>query len=297
MNEHDTTLPRFVRDLLASPPRRGEGLNIWFFRAARLLHHYRTPAEILQLLDAATAGESLQPGEIERAVTNSKNSAWKPGQQNTSERSKNKKWPLLNAGLREDIITGGVRLTDLRAASPSHFDDNRPQTEKIIDLLFPGNPLLCVGKANYRFTTKSREKLRGYLSRLALIVPSPMTASMGRTKDGRESEHTLSNTGPRRFLVIEQDKGTADEQAAVLMHLAELAPLVLALHSGGKSIHGWFSAVGQSEDQLLRFMRYAVSLGADSALWTRSQFARMPDGTRENGNRQAVYFLNREVVQ
>jgi hypothetical protein len=44
-------------------------------------------------------------------------------------------------------------------------------------------------------------------------------------------------------------------------------------------------------------MRYAVSLGADAATWTRSQFVRMPDGLRENGNRQVVYFFNPEVMK
>ena len=43
-----------------------------------------------------------------------------------------------------------------------------------------------------------------------------MTSRTGRTQDGKESEHSLENTGPRRFLVIEQDAGTVDEQAAIL---------------------------------------------------------------------------------
>jgi hypothetical protein len=94
--------------------------------------------------------------------------------------------------------------------------------------------------------------------------------------------------------VIEQDTGTADEQAAVLLHLASKAPLVLALHSGGKSIHGWFYCNGQPEDHLLKFMRYAVMLGADRATWTRSQFVRMPDAIRNNGKRQTVLFFNPE---
>ena len=119
-----------------------------------------------------------------------------------------------------------------------------------------------------------------------------MSATEGVTKEGKPSKHTLSNTGPRRFLVVEFDTGTADEHAAVLLHLANRAPLVLAVHSGGKSLHGWFYCAGQPEDRLRRFMEYAVCLGADSALWTPSQFCRMPDGTRDNGNRQAVYFLN-----
>ena len=124
-----------------------------------------------------------------------------------------------------------------------------------------------------------------------------MTAQTGHTQEGKESEHCLENTGPRRFLVIEQDSGTIDEQAAVLLHLAADRPLALAVHSGSKSLHGWFYCAGQSEDRLRRFMRYAVSLGADSAMWTRSQFARIPDGTRETGKRQTVYFFNPEVVK
>jgi hypothetical protein len=41
-------LPQFVRDLLASSPKRGEGLNLWLFRTARVLHPYRSPSEIVQ---------------------------------------------------------------------------------------------------------------------------------------------------------------------------------------------------------------------------------------------------------
>jgi hypothetical protein len=119
-----------------------------------------------------------------------------------------------------------------------------------------------------------------------------MLTRYGTTQDGKQSEHTLSNTGNRRFLVIEQDSGTADEQAAVLLHLAENAPLALAVYSGSKSIHGWFACQGEPEDKLFRFMHYAVAIGADRSTWCRSQFVRMPDGLRDNGSRQTVFFFN-----
>jgi hypothetical protein len=287
-------LPRFVRDLLASPPRRGGGLNNWFYRAARVLHPYRDPAEIIELLRAATAGEPVKHGEIERAVENSKATAWRPGQAPQPARPA---WPKLNVEQREAVIMSGAGLVDLWEASPVRLDDNESHTEEIIDVLFPGDPLLCAGRSNSDFTTRSRSEWRGELAALQLIVPSPMTARKGLTQDGRESAHALSNTGPRRFLVIEQDEGTIDEQAAVLLHLAGIAPLAVAAHSGSKSIHGWFYCEGQPEDKLQRFMRYAVSLGADAATWTRSQFVRMPDGTRDNGNRQTVYFFSPGVVK
>ena len=73
-------LPQFVRDLLAAPPRRGEGLNLWLYKVARVLHPYRPAADIGQLLAAATAGEPVKRGEIERAVERSAATAWRPGQ-------------------------------------------------------------------------------------------------------------------------------------------------------------------------------------------------------------------------
>ncbi|NCX75980.1 MAG: cold shock domain-containing protein, partial [Actinobacteria bacterium] len=42
------------------------------------------------------------------------------------------------------------------------------------------------------------------------------------------------------FSVIEQDSGSPDQQAGILIHLGERAPLALAVSSGGKSLHGWF---------------------------------------------------------
>ncbi len=144
-----------------------------------------------------------------------------------------------------------------------------------------------------------------------------MTARCGLTQRGQFSEHALDNTGPRRFLIIEFDfdaKRSTEEPrliatrerqgcdlrdlcAALLMHLGEKAPLALAVYSGVKSLHGWFCCAGVPESKALQFFRYAVSLGADPANWTRSQFTRMPDGLRENQKRQTVYFLNPRMVK
>ena len=288
-------LPQFVRDLLTSPPPRGEGLNNWFYRVARVLHPYRPANEIVRLLESATMGQPVRHGEILRAVERSAATAWQPGVMVVH--TPIPKWPQMNIEQREAIVATGLGLVDLWEISPVRFEDNTPHSEEIIDALFPGNPLLCVGQSSCQFSTRLREDWRGALTDKQLIVPSPMTTHIGRTQDGKESQHTLENTGTRRFLIIEQDIGNADEQAAVLLHLAAHAPLALAVHSGSKSIHGWFMAAGQSEDRLRSFMHHAVSLGADNATWTRSQFVRMPDGTRDNGKRQAVYFFNPEVIR
>jgi hypothetical protein len=71
----------------------------------------------------------------------------------------------------------------------------------------------------------------------------------------------------------------------------------MVVHSGSKSLHGWFFCAGQPEERLRQVMRYCVSIGADRATWSRSQFVRMPDGLRDNGKRQVVYYFNPELIK
>jgi hypothetical protein len=230
--------------------------------------------------------------------------------------TRREQWLDPNFELIEAIAQAGGGLVDLWESSPIRLESNQANTDQIIDILFPGNPLLCCGWAWHHSDTRPRNrwyKLHG----LQFIVPNPMTKPRGRTREDRVSAHALSNTGMRRFLNVEFDfdeNGSAEEarllerlasegrdvrdlSAALLLHLAEKAPLAVAVYSGGKSLHGWFRCAGIAEERVLRFFRYAVSLGADPANWIRSQFARMPDGLRENGRRQTVYFLNPRVVK
>lgn len=288
-------LPQFVRDLVGSPPRAGDGLHVWLFRVARQLHaHYADKGEMAALLVAATAGcgRAVSRREIEEAINNSATCAWQPAAGASISTPRPPAWPKQNQEQIEAVVRGHGGLADLWEASPIRIEDNAAHTEWIIARLFPGNPLLCCGASQSAFDTRLRDDWHGQLADLQFIVPSPMTAVIGQTRDGRPSKHTLANTGPRRFLICEFDRGAADAQAGLLMHLGSFAPLVCVTHSGGKSLHGWFLVAGQLGDRVLRFFRYAVSLGADPHTWTPSQFVRMPDGVRDNGHRQTVYFLN-----
>lgn len=291
-------LPQFVRDMMSSPPPSGEGFHNWLFRMARVLHPYRSENDIYGVLESAThtCGRRVSSKEINDAIRNSKAFAWNPNNQYPVVRLE-KKWPSRNQERIEAITADGIGLADLWEISPVRIEENESNTEEFIDLLFPNNPLLCVGLNQSEFNTLHREEWRGKLAVHQLIVPSPMSKVRGLKQDGTgESEHTLDNTGPRRFLIVEFDKGDFDQHAAILHHLGSFAPLVMAVHSGGKSLHGWFYAYGQSEGVLLRFMRYAVSLGADPATWTRCQFVRLPDGKRDNGKRQSVMFFNPSII-
>ncbi len=300
-----STLPSFLENLLTTPPLAGEGVHTWLFKVARQLHAHRPAGEIVRLLGdrVRNCGRPVPLKEIQDAVRNALDCAWQPRRDAPQGRSRSK-WPAVNHEQQGVIVRHQDGLAELIKDSPLSPGD-REATEEIVDRLFPNNPLLCCGitatkengESYQSFDTRPREEWRGQLQGLELIVPSPMSKLKGLTKEGKLSSHALDNTGPRRFLVCEFDKGTQDEQAAILIHLANYAPLVMVVYSGGKSLHGWFYAVGKPEEQVQRFFRYAVSLGADSATWTRSQFVRMPDATRGNGKVQRVRFLNYKALR
>ena len=220
------TLPDWLRDMVASPPRAGEGVHPWLFRVARQLHAHLPAGEIVRLLEAQVAqcGRHVPRAEIVAAVQNALPCAWQPSGKVAPVQPVSK-WPTLNGEQREAILRDGGGLADLWECSPVRIEDNDQHTEAIIDRLFPGNPLLCCGASQSAFDTRPREEWRGELSRLALIVPSPMSAVEGVTKEGKPSRHSLSNTGPRRFLVVEFDTGTPDDHAGLLLHLGRFAPL------------------------------------------------------------------------
>jgi hypothetical protein len=279
--------------MLRTSPQAGEGVHQWLFRVARQLHAHLPATEIADLLESrvANCGRLVPRQEIISAVQNALPCAWQPGSQSQPIHFA-PKWPRVNQEQRAAIIRDSGGLADLWELSKPRIDDSDPHTEEIIDQLFPNGPLLCCGKSSSDFDTKPREEWRGELPRLQFIVPSPMSACTGKTRHGRESKHTLDNTGSRRFLICEFDSGDIDDHAALLIHLGGYASLVCAVYSGRCSLHGWFYVHGQLDEKMLRFFRYAVSLGADPATWSRSQFVRMPDGVRDNGKRQTVFFLN-----
>jgi hypothetical protein len=227
------------------------------------------------------------------------------------------KWPTPDLEVIDAIVKSGPGCYELWEASPFHFQDDLSHAEAVIDIVLPGDPLLCCSQTAYDFATRRRSAWRGSLHRQAYIVPNPMLRIADYTLEGKLSEHTLAATAARVYQVIEFDfkqfarngktptpfaplisewlasgLTVADACAALLLHLATLMPLALVVHSGGVSLHGWFRTFRQPIEEQRAFFREAVRLGADYRLWTRSQFTRMPDGTRENGARQICFYLN-----
>ena len=149
----------------------------------------------------AYCGRVVTEKEIKRAVENSRLRRGPPVR--TPERAI-LCWPNINHEQREAIIAAmGMELADLWEISPIRFLDNVSHTEEIIDVLFPGNPLLCCGKNNFEFATLPREEWRGRLGCPALSCgrlwaarphnPARLRGTAGRYRALAKSEPNEEN--------------------------------------------------------------------------------------------------------
>jgi len=290
-------LPKYLRDMISSPPRHTEGVHWWLFRAAKALHRHRDSQTICEILARATdgCGRVVPPREIEDAVNNSRQWAGKSSAPRVKGRAlpTPSRWPE-----RDEAKIAAIAAADpeamarLMAASPIKISESLHDADALLERLFPGNPLLCIADGPTKATTLHRQDLGGIAGHYSHIVPTPMCKKIGTNKTGKPSRRCLDNTGPRLYIVTECDQGSRDQQCAIIRHLATVAPLTMVVCSAGKSLHAWWHCHGQPEDRLQRFFRMAVALGADPATWTRCQLVRMPLGTRgeTNARQRVLYF-------
>ncbi len=312
-------LPRWIRDLLASPPVVGTGLHQWLYRVACALKPWRDAEDVSALLVAATNGCGRDTRrEIAQAIAHA-TSDWQPQAPFLSEPAKvpASQTTSPSKSVRDDdsirrVLTNGFSEADLWEASPLRTESAGHPLD-VLPLLFPhGDPLLCMGWLLDACRTKPHsEWLDWPWERVPLqfIVPAFMQAREGRNGDGKSSSRALSATGARQYVVIEFDfnpgarsadaalldfaqrecglSDVRDICASLIFHLSRFGPLALVVWSGGKSLHAWFSVNGTTEPTLHRFFDYAVVLGADPATWTRNQLVRLPWGTRPCENAPA----------
>jgi len=278
---------------------------------------------------AALCDRDVSDGEIDRLLIWAEGLFGKHGRvKRTSDGTSATERPPVDLEELYTIALAGPSLREYRESSPQQLCGSR-KTDEILDAWgrYAGreDPLICFG-ADDRFWTRPHSAVRGILHVHAQIVPSPMRTPKGLTADGRWSEHTKDGTGDRMFLVTEFDftkttpKGkptiwgplldrcqqagiTAwDIQAALLTHLGSQRPLWMTVFSGGKSLQGWFPCRGESEQDVEHwFVQRARRLGACHSTLSKSQFVRMPDGTRAPNRegksvRQSIEYYNPKVL-
>lgn len=281
-------------------------------------------------------GRHVTDRELRDAVNNSHAVRWTPGDKQHARKPSPGKpgtvrphapdatpWPLPDERLRrcalqwatdtgvfamddDESLTRSFGLADLwmhcmSRREVSFLDDNWPEATwdagDWLDVLFPDAEWICLAKSDLSTAqTRRREKWAFREDGFTYVVPSPMTSAHGLGLHGKETSRCLANTGPRRWLVIEFDDGTADEQAALHWFLDASAAaagwprLRLALHSGGKSLHGWYGPVTNDDDARDLFAFARLHCGCDLHTWPKCQLVRLPEGVHATGARQKVYF-------
>jgi hypothetical protein len=268
-------------------PTEGQGVNKWtFLTACQLLKRGWSETRVREYLAQHTTRTGRKVDEeIERAIERA------PEWIKCGESGSYRKWPDGSRAKRQKAISdGNIGVEELRRVSP----EKQMSAQQVLPILFPGNPLIWAAMSLGQGDTLALRQWLPVAGMQQFIVPSPM---IGRDiPHNGKSRRCLTNTGPRRFLVIESDSGRADEQTAILWHLARFTPFVLAVHSAGKSVRGWFYVADRAEKANCEFMEYAVSLGADDATFVKCQPVRMPGGHRPNKGKQEILFFNPEAI-
>jgi hypothetical protein len=288
-------------ELICPHTGEGTGVNVWTLRFARRAALIGLPIDDARdeiYSRAVGCGRRLKASEVERSLSKAYT---ENGAHYTPQATPTK--IAINHELIDRISKQGPTLEQIQESSPDQFDESGRRTALILTTLFAPTDLINASGVREsdgitRILDEWLERPKVILTRQQFIVPNPMAKTWGINKDGNESARCLDNTGPRMYFVAEFDfgEGTDDKQAALIAHLAQFAPLVMIVDSGGKSLHGWFRVYGAPEEKIERFIDYAVSLGADKQLRVRCQYCRMPDATRNNGKRQRVLYFNRKAA-
>jgi hypothetical protein len=140
-----------------------------------------------------------------------------------------------------------------------------------------------IGTRVARVVEKHRERLQ-YLC-----------CSAGKREDGGRRK---PNLGERIWLCCEWDDRSTSEQLRLLNHLRRRGwPLVCAVESGHRSIHGLFLVKGKGEETICAMRALALRLGASKRSLEAWALVRWPNGTNSKyGKEQTCIYANQNGI-
>ena len=200
---------------------------------------------------------------------------------------------------------------EMAAAIPPIFDCEKPTAlapQDVLPRLFRPGELVCQGCLDRHgnptvATIQPLEKMLPTAEFSPLIVPNPALgySAINPKENGKVSVHCEANfpeREKRRYLVIESDRKelTLHQKASILTALGHKLRLLIVVYSGGKSLHAWFRVESIPVSAQVEFFDLAHALGGCPAMWSPSQYCRMPGGWRNAaaGIRQPILYFNPE---
>jgi len=293
-----------------------DGVHNALYRPAMVLLESGMPFEVaaraIRLWVAGKGASRRAAGDVDREIEEALLSAQEELKLPAGERARRKRapaWPPPDPdAIRKVTQERPVTFSDLVSWSPFKWPSDvrlnqQPGCRRTLSILFPDeDALICIGKTKavlekatggmrevkYAWTKPLKEILRS-APYAEYVVPNMPVSAYGLTKRGEPSRRAKEMFPDRHYLVLECDpppEGELSEllnwdgQANILHHLGRTLPLVCVVHSAGKSLHGWYRADSLSDDEVLKFYRYARGLGADYAAYQPHQLVRLPWGLR-----------------
>jgi hypothetical protein len=269
-------------ELLAEAPAAG-GTHRWLAQAAsglcRVLTAEACASFLRQCCEMHVTHRQVPEREIAAAVGLAYGRAVGSGQLAVGSRVNYGRraltWPEAEAELIANVTAYAIPLFDGVTETGHTAADVLPK------LFRPGEPV-CTGAVSERALVRPVEAAVTDADRMQFICVNPMRGAEALNKVGKPSARCQSNVAVRRYLVAEfDDPGlTKLQQAQLASALAESAPLVMAVDSGGKSVHAWYRVEAMARQDQARFFALACALGADSTRWDICGWLRMPGGLR-----------------
>lgn len=269
----------YVRRLLAEGPEPGR-THRWLAQVAAGLRTVLSPeacvAFLREVCDTQVRHRVVPDDEIENAVA----FAYGDGRKSGGGVNKALGWPEMDWGVVRKVVSEeGKPNIEHRTSNVQH----RSAGEVLRDLFRPGE-LVCAGLDSAKPEIRVVEEWGDDAERMQFVCVNPMRGQWGTNLKGTRSKRCQNNVRLRRHVVAEFDDPGTDKamQAKLIAWLGKLAPLVLVVDSGGKSLHGWFRVEGMPARDQARFFAMACVLGADRTRWDVCGWLRMPGGTRRS---------------
>jgi hypothetical protein len=281
---------------LAEPPAAG-GTHKWLAQVASGVSHVLTPQKCCEFLrrccDVHVAHRRVPDREIEAAVEFAYGAHAATAAANFGRRAI--EWPDANPSVICKVLETVEPVFDGETSTGLRPGD-------VLPLLFRSGELVCTGADSERATVRPLEDVLTDADGLQFICVNPMRGSLAVNHAGRPSARCQNNVMARRYLVAEFDDTTLAkrQQAQIASALADMAPLVMAVDSGGKSVHAWYAVEAMTRQDQARFFAVACLLGADQTRWDICGWLRMPGGLRQRPDggrvRQRILFWDREAL-
>ena len=194
----------------------------------------------------------------------------------------------------EPELLNDFKRTSIKEVEKLSLDEVNIDLLEIIRTLFNPDDLICIEGAEDSTAKVVRvDRLKKINDGRKFLNPSVFNST--EATEGHMIPRTNDNVLERRYMVLECDNDDANIREKFItfcMELAKFIPLVMAVDTGGKSVHFWFDAPNGWNNEVQTVFNLSCRHGADSRMGIDSQKARMPNvsAAPDRKDQRLIYF-------